>query len=319
MNWKDLNPPLPHFKFQARDIQDVRLSELIQTHGEQIQADASVLLSYPDDEGIKNNGGRVGSAWAGDNVRKYLYKMTWPFITKPNGYFLYDLGSIKTDFDFAKRHAVAQNLVSSLLTNHFVCTIGGGHDYAYPDGSAFLTNFNKDESPPLVINFDAHLDVRPTAWGINSGTPFYQLLQEFKSQFRFIELGLQKHCNSANYWQWAQIQGAETFSTEELRKMGGLPLIKSLLQGTSKKQKCFISIDIDVFAQYLAMGSSQSWASGLHYPEVIEIVDWLIENKDVRIFSIYEVSPPLDNDNVTTKLAASLLHFVMTKRYQKKG
>jgi formiminoglutamase len=319
MNWKDLNPPLPQFRFQAKDVQDIRLSELIETHIENLESvptQSSFLISYPDDEGIKNNGGRIGAAWAGDAIRKYLYKMTWPSLIKPKSALLYDLGSLNTNLDFDKRHSNAKSIMTELLKNHRVYSVGGGHDYAYPDGASFLANYGDEQAPPLIINFDAHLDVRPLDWGANSGTPFYQLLKEFPAQFRFVELGLQKQCNSAFYWQWAKKQGTEAFTVEEMRKMGGLTLVKSLLQGSSKTQKCFISVDIDVFAQYLAMGSSQSWANGLMYHEIVEIIDWLLENKDVRLFSVYEVSPPLDIDNITTKLAAGILHFAMTKGYQ---
>lgn len=313
MNWKNLNPISNNFYYQATDKSDLRLCQFIKKPESYITANTPVLLSYPDDEGIALNGGRTGSALAADCIRKYLYKMTWPFLDQANDVFLYDLGSLNTSIELKQRHESARKIVNQLLTQHTVYTIGGGHDYGYSDGAAFIDAFLGEPYPPLILNLDAHLDVRPTAWGLNSGTPFFRLLSEFKAKFQFIELGLQKQCNCATYWQWAKEQGALLYSIEEMRQIGILPLLKSLLQGSSKKQKCFISLDIDVFAQYLATGCSQSWGSGLTYTEVIEIIQWLLENKDVRLFSIYEVSPPLDFDNSTSKLAANLLHYVMTK------
>ena len=38
--------------------------------------DAFCILGYPDDEGIKLNGGRTGAALAPTAIRQFLYKMT---------------------------------------------------------------------------------------------------------------------------------------------------------------------------------------------------------------------------------------------------
>jgi formiminoglutamase len=322
MNWKNLNSAAEQFCFPSPNKSDNYFSEFIQQSATELIDSIPALLSYPDDEGIALNEGRVGAALAGDNIRKFLYKMTWPLLKKPTVPILYDLGSLPIIGDLKERHENARAIVKDLLPKHTVFSLGGGHDYAFADGAAFIESFAGDNSSapcrPLIVNLDAHLDVRPTTWGLNSGTPFFRLLTEFNKKFQFLELGLQKQCNSVDHWQWAIERGAELSSLDEIRQIGTLPLLKSILQGSSKKQKCFISLDIDVFAQFLTNGCSQSWGAGLTYQEGFEIINWLLENKDVRLFSIYEVSPPLDFNHSTSKLAANLLHYVISKKYNTK-
>jgi formiminoglutamase len=167
---------------------------------------------------------------------------------------------------------------------------------------------SKNSLKPLVINFDAHLDVRPTTKGFNSGTPFFRFLNEFKDKADFIEVGIQDQCNSPNHLGWCKNQGAKVITLNEIRKVGMLTLLKEKLLFQSKKQPCFISFDIDAFAQYLAPGCSQSWDIGLEAKETFETLNWIFLNKDVQLLSIYEVSPPLDIDKRTSKLAACLIH-----------
>jgi hypothetical protein len=64
-----------------------------------------------------------------------------------------------------------------------------------------------------------------------------------------------------------------------------------------------------LFADVLKVpGCSQSWTTGLFTKDFMTSLSWLIANFDVRGLGIYEVSPPLDQDNRTSKLAALIAH-----------
>lgn len=200
-------------------------------------------------------------------------------------------------------------------------TLGGGHDYGAVDGASFLQwcrNQSRNNPPihaseqrddkPLIINFDAHLDVRP--WkkgGLNSGTPFSWLIDHFPNQFHFTEVGIQSHCSSPHHLQWLESKGFEIISLDYLRKVGMTAALRQAFAGTSAQQPCYISLDIDVLSQSYAPGCSQSWDAGLTYAEIEVALRWLITNKNVRLLGIYEVSPPLDWDHKTSKLASCLM------------
>jgi len=169
--------------FTKNDPRDLRLGDFAKSFEVPIKEDSFVVLGYPDDEGIKNNSGRIGASQAPDVIRKYLYKMTPHFLKEDVQPVIYDHGNLKIEGSLFERHEFAATTVENLLEKSKVISFGGGHDYGYPDGKAFLHKYR--EHNPLVINFDAHLDVRPLAVGstakISSGTPFFRLLSEFSN------------------------------------------------------------------------------------------------------------------------------------------
>ncbi|MNL46507.1 Formimidoylglutamase [compost metagenome] len=75
-----------------------------------------------------------------------------------------------------------------------------------------------------------------------------------------------------------------------------------------ESKKVFLSVDIDAFTSSEAPGCSQSWTTGLFTKDFMAALAWLIASYDVRGLGIYEVSPPLDQDNRTSKLAALIAH-----------
>jgi len=306
--------PIPSDLFFTKgDPEDIRLGELFKNYQNELTADDFVVIGYPDDEGIRLNGGRVGAAQAPDKIRQFLYKMTPPenyYLSAQRTQFV-DFGNLEIKGDLGLRHENAKKALDLLHQNHTrIISFGGGHDYGYSDGASFIKKYFKTFSDkPIIINFDAHLDVRKTTNGLNSGTPFFRLLQEFKNQFHLIEVGLQSQCNSVHHLRWAQDQGVETFFIEEIDRLGLDVLFKKSQLATAKKTTpVFVSFDIDALSAAEAGGCSQAWATGLKTNDCIRFLNQLYNKTNVRQLGIYEVSPPLDRDFQTSKTAALLAH-----------
>ena len=293
--------------FTKKDPKDLRLGDFSSSYTEDKELENStVILGYPDDEGIKNSGGRVGAASAPKNIREVLYKMT-PHLLKTTNPSILDLGDLKVEGSLEERHNVAQKNLSKLLKKTSVITLGGGHDYGYPDGAAFLEVFKSEK--PLVINFDAHLDVRPVNSTITSGTPFYRLLKKY-ADFDFLEIGIQSQCNSRMHYEWALSHGAKALTYDELMYSGKsqhIKMLEFLEPYLLRKRPVFLSVDIDAFSNNFAPGCSQAFATGLNPDSFFTVLKVLKERLDVRLLGIYEVSPPLDIDNKTSKLAAQII------------
>lgn len=295
--------------FSKNDINDPRLGECATTQNSST-ADFHII-GYPDDEGIKNNFGRIGAAQAPDTIRKYLYKMTIPH----NNFKIMDHGNLNPNaFNLKTRHEKLIEYLKNSKGNSWV-GLGGGHDYGYVDGSNFLEMIHNNR--PLIINLDAHLDVRPDNAGINSGTPFYRLKQKYKDNFDMVQIGIQPQCNSKAHIKWCEEHNISIIGISELRE-SGLTLSDLFIQKFSslitKNRNCFLSIDIDGFSSTLAPGCSQSWPSGLEYNEVYEFTQMLYRRLDVKCLGVYEVSPPLDYDNLTSRLAALLVYNFITHK-----
>lgn len=291
--------------FQRGDTDDPRLGELVAQ--QEPSAPAIGIIGYPDDEGIRRNGGRAGSAEAPHAIRRVLYKMT-PTKTKPQ---FWDHGDLVVENSLEDRHKTARANAHSLLKKgHRLLSFGGGHDYGFADGAAFLDWARDHKLKPVVINFDAHLDVRPLDRGLTSGTPFFRLLNEFK-EFDFVEVGIQGQCNSNKHLEWVKNQGAQILSLEEAWASGKSLtdfLVDRLQDVFIKRRPAFVSVDIDAFAWPYAIGASQSWPTGLEPREFFPALDFILHRLDVRSLGIYEVSPPLEFDQGTSKLAALIAH-----------
>lgn len=261
-----------------------------------------VLAGYPDDEGVSISGGRLGAKEAPDAVRKILYKTTW----SPSA-DLYDLGQIVPDVELSERHERARRACATTLqAGHKWIGIGGGHDYGYSDGAGFLDVFEAQN--PVVINFDAHMDVRPWKKGLSSGTPFRRLLEK-SSQFAFWEVGLLKVCNSPQHLKWAEDRGAKVYFWEEIQQRGYTPenIFADLLQRPSPAPT-YLSIDLDVLSSDAAPGCSQTWPFAMNIQWLMEAIYFLRKACDIKALGFYEASPPLDIDHRTSKVIAQILH-----------
>jgi formiminoglutamase len=299
------NPTSSHLFFSKNDPDDLRLGDLFKTSDSSKSHDphSYCLLGYPDDEGIKLNGGRIGAEAAPQMIREFLYKMTPQF--SPNKFF--DLGDLKTDVSLPERHSIAQNDICNLHKQNLrTISLGGGHDYGYSDASGFLKAHLGKDVKPVVLNFDAHLDVRPTTKGFNSGTPFYRLLSEFEGQFEFAEIGIQPQCNSIKHRDWALNKKAHIFNLKDIQNNNGLTSILAhpLFSKLTCNTPLFISFDIDCLTSSEAPGCSQSWVTGLKTEDYLKFFLRLAKLADIRGLGIYEVSPKLDSDNRTSKVAA---------------
>jgi formiminoglutamase len=257
----------------------------------------------------------------------------------PSNFSAQDLGDLPLSGNLKKDHALASTRALSALREGKLLSFGGGHDWAYPDGMAFLNwaaeNRNKksltpnpaidDQNlKPLIINFDAHLDLRPSPTGVvHSGHPFRKLIQESPIPFDFLEVGIQDHCNARAHLDFAEENGVEILTLKECTKLGFLDRIQAYLpRGTSpakgaagqKKttqtflRPCYLSVDIDALSQVFAPGASASYPTGLKISFVLWAISILKKHFDLRSLGIYEVSPPLDIGNITSKSAALIAY-----------
>lgn len=294
------------FLTRAQDPADPRLGELAKTNIE--KSDPGVaIVGYPDDEGIRLNGGRPGADAGPAEIRRWLYRMT-PHARKTLKAF-WDLGDWESRADLADRHEAARDEVAkNLRLGHQVLSLGGGNDYSYADGMGFLDQGFGQK--PLIINVDAHLDVRDLSRGLTSGTPFFRLL-ESGVDFDFLEIGIQGQCNAQTHWDYVERKGGKILSFDELID-SGLSLsdfvVKQAGDWLLRARPTFLSIDMDAFAWPYAQGTSAAWPVGLDPVQFSALSQLLCRRLDVRVFGLYEVSPPLDQGGGTARLAAQFAH-----------
>lgn len=274
------------------------------------------VAGYPDDEGIRLNGGRPGASEAPKTIRRSLYKMT-PSLSEPSDFALWDIGDLDpAKSSLAERHALGAEACEAVLkTGATWIAFGGGHDYGFAEANGFLNWAKTQKQRPLILNFDAHFDVRPTSKGLSSGTPFFRMF-ESHTDFDFAEIGIQAQCNSKKHLEWLKDRGARVLTMDEV-EASGTPMITTALRLLEdwilRPRPTFLSVDIDAFSSAVAPGCSQSWANGFMPDQFFPLFDLLLKRCDVRALGIYETSPPLDHDDRTSKLAALITHRLISR------
>jgi formiminoglutamase len=289
--------------FKSPRKNDSRLGEYVIAAQESALSAATsgfVLLGYPDDEGIRRNHGRLGAKDAPDAIRSAFYKLT---PGRENFPAVYDIGNLEVSGSLEDRQKKAKQSVAAIFKNgHRLLALGGGNDYAYPDVAGFLEN-QSSKQKALVINIDAHFDLRSDENGPTSGTPFYQLLKEYDN-FELVEIGIQPFGNSMQFFDFAKKNKVKVFNFEKTYgKL--LAVLKSL---RAMKRPVFLCIDVDAFSSAYAPGASAASPIGLDPHELISAMPWVAQNMNIRGVGVYEVSPTLDRDNQTSKLAAQIVH-----------
>src|SRR5712692_1763719 len=77
--WFTQLEPVPAPQDLMRRPDDPRLGEIIEFwQGDRavVAPGRAVLVGFPQDEGVRRNGGRVGAAKAPDEIRKHLFRLT---------------------------------------------------------------------------------------------------------------------------------------------------------------------------------------------------------------------------------------------------
>lgn len=292
-----------------------------------------VLISYPDDLGIELNGGRLGARLGPQAILKWLSKLVLPAEWNSDKTSCYSL-TLERPREVSLsdwQHQLSGVLEDLCKQDLFLIHLGGGHDYGFPAAWSFAksaqasryqtteSGFESDidacstDCKPIVVNFDAHLDVRQVPdSGPNSGTPFRQLIEA--SQNASIPLGYkvlfaQPHCNSSFDLDWAKSQRAEMLlKPYDLGHDEMFKSAQSILNALPSRSPLFLSVCIDVFSSAFAPGCSQSWPTGISPRLYFQLFKELTQKHNLKSLGIFEMSPPFDVDNCTAKLAALIAY-----------
>lgn len=285
----------------------------------------AAILGLPSDLGITINGGRSGAHLAPKIFREYFNKLT-PHPLLPASPSLIDFGDL--DFSMTQTMDQVQKLTEEFIdlevkdqvipySQRVPCFVGGGHDFAYPTLKPFL-KLVTEPSQVIIINIDGHLDVRSTHLkGVHSGTPFFQLINEFDwLASQFFEWGIQPSSCSSHHYQWLKDKGAHiSFADGRGDVFQSWLTEKQSKLKSGQKLKLYLSIDIDAIQASQAPGCSAPASLGV---SVSELMNWFkswFDQVELCYLGVFEVSPALDDKQLTSRLAAQLTHHLLTEQW----
>lgn len=271
------------------------------------------FLGYQGEEGVKRNQGRIGTAQGPDLVRKIMGSMAYHLSETTR---IFDLGNFRIEGDqMEETHDLLYATIKKLLSQKvFPIVIGGGHDLAYPHGSAALAHCSEKKEKLGIINLDAHFDLRPLLEGRgHSGSPFFQLGENHPKDFHYLCLGIQRAANPPILFETAKRLKAEWMEIEDFTLENWEEITLLLDEFCSKVNKIYLSIDLDGFSSAYAPGVSAPSPLGFSPELAFKVLDWIAKTGKLISMDVVELNPNYDQDNSTARLAARCVEFVLRK------
>jgi arginase family enzyme len=151
---------------------------------------------------------------------------------------------------------------------------------------------------------------------ISSGSPFYLALESGTlDPQRFLEFGIQRHCNAPELWQYVESKKVSVVPFEHLRDGKAVAAFrKSLRKLLSRCDAAVISLDLDAAAECHAPGVSAPQAEGFSSSELIQMAEIAGAEKKIVSLGLFELNPEHDLADRTARLTATIAyHFVAAR------
>jgi len=276
------------------------------------------ILGFASDEGIMRNKGRQGAAEAPDFIRRQLANLPANFFPEAN---LYDAGDIyvnNEDLESAQKD-LALAVKCLLEKGYQPLVLGGGHEIVlghFNGLDAFLKGKMSAEKSPLIINLDAHFDLRPFIDKGSSGTMFNQIAQCMKGEnrdFNYTCVGVQTYANTKRLYKTADEFGVNYFHSKDIFHTNKMVVLEQILDIVDDHEHIYLTLDFDVLNAANAPGVSAPQPFGMDPELFLFLVKGIVKTGKVRSLDIAEISPRFDDDNRTSKLAAVVLFAIMNE------
>lgn len=265
----------------------------------------TIFLGFASDAGVRRNLGRPGAKLGPDHLKTQLAKLPCSMDTE-----FWDLGNITCEEDELE---TAQSQFAHLISfchqqGHQTIALGGGHEIAWAHYQGLAPHYSKLG----IINFDAHFDLRPYQKNQpgTSGTPFSQIAaycKENNQSFNYCCLGIQKMGNTNSLFHRANELNVNYVTAEDIYTNSLAWHFAFLDDFMLNLDHIYLTICLDVFAESCAPGVSAPQPLGLTPWQILPLLKYIIQSGKVVSFDIAELSPPLDQEQKTARLAALII------------
>ena len=304
-------PPL-HERLRPTEVRapvtapdDARVGQVLGSELADGERPRCVLIGFPTDVGVRRNGGRAGAAEGPRAIREFLYRLTANDGSRLSSLLAHtrDLGDVITSEMLDDDQRVLGDIIAPhILHETFIIVLGGGHETAF----GHYLGHARSVSPVRILNWDAHTDVRSrVAAGGHSGSPFRQAIEHAGlAPTRYSVAGLQPHAVASAHEKWVVAHEGRCVWRNEIGVQAIRPLYES-------EKPTMVSFDLDAVDQAFAPGVSAPSTGGLSVAEWLAAAEAAGQSPGVRSCDVVELSPPLDRDGQTARLAALTVWHVL--------
>lgn len=263
------------------------------------------LIGFAVDEGVQRNGGRAGAAAGPAALRAALANL--PVRGEPP---LWDAGDVACeggDLESAQTQ-LAERVHTGIAQGCLPLVLGGGHEVAWGTFQG-IAAARADTSRLLIVNLDAHFDLRMAARG-NSGTPFRQIhdWQVARGRpFHYRVFGISTYANTQALFDRAHAMGVRYWLDEQLQEADGLAAALAALESDlAQADAVYLTVCLDVLPGAQAPGVSAPAALGVPLARVERVIDRVLACGRLVAADIAELNPAHDRDGLTARVAARL-------------
>ena len=261
---------------------------------------AIALIGVTDDRNSPNKGASLGA----DAVRQRLYRLA----RIPGKMKIADLGNLKSGVSFPDTLAGLSDVVSMLIDKGVFPVIIGGTSALTPSLDRSLTMMGQGYN---LLTVDSRLDFHPETKEITATSYLNNILYNSRSSCKgFSAIGYQTYLNDPQVINRFRRRGYELLRVGDVRS--AFPETEP-----SFRDAGIVVFDISAVRQSDAPGTVGASPNGFYGEEICLLARYAGLSDNLRIFSITEVNPTLDNRGQTAELAAQVTWFFLEAFTQK--
>jgi agmatinase len=217
-----------------------------------------------------------------------------------------DCGDIDVvPLDLPYLYGQIEESIKKILTNGaFPVVLGGDHSLSYPVVRAF-----EQKGPLGLIHLDAHLDRHESVPGVKEGYFYYgsgspiTRIGELKFVENIVSIGMRGIQTSEKEFFQAEERGEILIPSFMVEESG----VRKTVERIPPMEKCYVTIDMDVFDSAIAPGVGSPEAEGMDYSQVKGILFGITEKSNIVGFDVVSVNPYHDPTGRTPVFAAQLI------------
>ncbi|HHA2567214.1 TPA: formimidoylglutamase [Stenotrophomonas maltophilia] len=196
--------------------------------------------------------------------------------------------------------------------------LGGGHEIGYASYAALRGHLGASKARIGIFNFDAHFDLREQG-SASSGTPFLQALEHarsIRSPLQYHCIGVSRSSNTPRLFATADREGAHYLTDDVLCTWNWQAQAEVLRAWCDAVDVIYLTLCLDVLPQAVAPGVSAPHPRGVSLEVLEALLDLVMASGKVRVVDVAELCPPLDPDQATARVAARLIHRMVSAQAQ---
>jgi len=279
------------------------------------KADAGIL-GIPFDRGVVSH--RQGARFGPRGVREAFYGNTDYCVDHDVCYSdmsLVDLGDVEVDVKgYQETHKRVESVAEKVYSTGIkVMAIGGDHSLTSPIIKGVCRNLPKGGKLG-VIDFDSHFDIR-SGWDENSGLWAREILEIEGRPVdgrNLVQIGVHGYVYSRYYREQVKRYGLTSYTPLDIRRKGMEAVIDEALEiATDGVDALYLSVDIDAVDQTFAPGTNAPFPAGLYPQDLLVAVFEIARHPLIKGMDLMEIAPPLDVNDMTSRLGAEILLYFL--------